>query len=141
MRRTREQGERVRARRGRLPARVMACCVLPCACWLAGCSMHHHQVAPKNTTGDPLVGDFNPPPASSPPPGNWAPPGAGISPAAGIAPAGGRWIYEQLKAQLSARGVNWWRGESAPTGFKFVCTIPNRFNPRMNRIYEASAAD
>src|SRR5205807_2209495 len=58
-------GQAVPLGRGRLPARVLACCVLPCACWLAGCSVNHHQVAPKNTTGDPLVGDFGPPPGAA----------------------------------------------------------------------------
>jgi hypothetical protein len=49
--------------------------------------------------------------------------------------------YEELQAQLSARGVSWQRQETVPDGFKFVCSLPNRYNPRINRIYEATARD
>jgi hypothetical protein len=47
--------------------------------------------------------------------------------------------YEQAKAQLVARGVTWFRLETAdePGSYKFSCSVPNRQNRMINRTYEA----
>jgi hypothetical protein len=47
--------------------------------------------------------------------------------------------YEQLQAELAARGMNWYRQEKWGDGVKFTCTIPNRANPNKARTYEAVA--
>jgi len=51
--------------------------------------------------------------------------------------------YEQLKAQLEARGVTFRRLETwgEHGGVKFTCSIPNRQNPYISRTYEAQAQD
>jgi hypothetical protein len=57
---------------------------------------------------------------------------------AGSAGAGGG-TYEQLQAELAARGMNWYRQEKWGDGVKFICTIPSRANPSKTRTYEAVA--
>jgi hypothetical protein len=51
--------------------------------------------------------------------------------------------YEQLQAQLAARGVVWQRQElNSETGeWKFSCLVPNRQNPKVRRMYEARARE
>jgi len=51
--------------------------------------------------------------------------------------------YEQLKAQLVARGVTFVRLETWGDhgGWKFTCSIPNKQNPYISRTYEAQAQD
>jgi hypothetical protein len=48
---------------------------------------------------------------------------------------------EQLQALLKARGVSWQHQERVAEGVKFICAVPNRHNPDISRIYEATAAD
>jgi hypothetical protein len=59
------------------------------------------------------------------------------------APAPQASAYDQLKAQLLARGVVWMRLDtSAETGeVKFACSVPGRSNPDVRRTFEAKAAD
>jgi hypothetical protein len=49
--------------------------------------------------------------------------------------------YDQLQAQLKARGVAWQRLETLSDGYKFTCSVPNPEHPEFSRIYEASARD
>jgi hypothetical protein len=58
------------------------------------------------------------------------------------APVGSpRDTYEQLQAQLTARGVSWQQLESSGDhGWKFSCSVPKRQNPKVSRTYEATAA-
>ena len=51
--------------------------------------------------------------------------------------------YEQLRAQLLARGVTDMRLETwgSPSAWKFTCSMPNRQNPAKIRTYEAQAQD
>lgn len=51
-----------------------------------------------------------------------------------------RSTYEQIQAQLTARGVKWQRQETwGDTGWKFSCSVPNKQNPFISRTYEAQA--
>jgi hypothetical protein len=49
--------------------------------------------------------------------------------------------YEQAQALLSARGVTWQRLEAGtePGEWHFSCSVPNRQNPHIRRVYEARA--
>jgi hypothetical protein len=51
--------------------------------------------------------------------------------------------YNQLKAQLLARGVVWMRlDNSVETGeIKFACSVPNRSNPKIRQTYEVKTRD
>jgi hypothetical protein len=56
-------------------------------------------------------------------------------------PAGSRLAsFEQAKAQLSARGISWYRLETGESGaYKFSCSIPNPQNRMISRTHEAQA--
>lgn len=51
--------------------------------------------------------------------------------------------FEQLQAQLAARGAVWQRLEaSAESGeWKYGCAVPLRENPNMRKVYEKKAGD
>jgi hypothetical protein len=49
--------------------------------------------------------------------------------------------FEQARAQLDARGINWYRLETGDPGmFKFSCSVPNRQNRTLSRTYEGQAS-
>lgn len=48
---------------------------------------------------------------------------------------------EYFMSQLRARGVSWHRADSVAGGIRFACIVPNRQNPSVTRIFEATAAD
>ncbi|MBM4072757.1 MAG: hypothetical protein FJ271_28095 [Planctomycetes bacterium] len=48
---------------------------------------------------------------------------------------------EFFLSPLRARGVSWHRADSVAGGIRFACIVPNRQNPSVTRIFEATAAD
>jgi hypothetical protein len=65
----------------------------------------------------------------------------GVTPTAYIPTPGSMAENEQLQAQLKTRGVTWQNQQVVPEGIKFTCAVPNRHNPDINRLYEATAGD
>jgi hypothetical protein len=49
--------------------------------------------------------------------------------------------YQQLQAELTRRGMNWYRQEKKGDGVKFVCTIPKQNDPTRALTYEATDHD
>jgi hypothetical protein len=58
---------------------------------------------------------------------------------AGAPKGNGTATYEQLLAQLTFRGMNWYRQEKWGEGVKFECTFPVRDEPSKHLSYEAVA--
>jgi hypothetical protein len=70
--------------------------------------------------------------------------GADAAPATGLVLSGGtvrNETFEQLQAQLVARGIAWQRLECVDGEWHFSCSVPNRQNPNLNHTYEARAHD
>jgi hypothetical protein len=66
------------------------------------------------------------------------------APATGVIQSGGPGrteTYEQLQAQLVARGITWQRLERVEAEWRFSCSIPSRQNPNLSRTYEAHSHD
>jgi hypothetical protein len=64
-----------------------------------------------------------------------------VTPAAfSTSPGAGTMEIDALQAQLKQRGVTWQHQEPVADGVKFVCAVPNRHNPDINRIFEATAS-
>ncbi len=62
-------------------------------------------------------------------------------PLASSIPSGGAVSNDQLQALLKQRGVTFQHQEQVAGGVKFTCAVPNRHNPDINRVYEATASD
>jgi hypothetical protein len=65
----------------------------------------------------------------------------GVTPASYSATPGSMAENEQLQAQLKTRGVTWQNQQVVAEGIKFTCAVPNRHNPDITRLYEATAGD
>jgi hypothetical protein len=66
------------------------------------------------------------------------------APATGILLSGGGArveSFDQLQAQLVARGITWQRFECVEGEWHFSCSVPSRQNPNLSHTYEARSRD